>query len=375
MKIVIASDSFKESMTAFEACEAMKKGIHAVDSQVDCVCIPMSDGGEGTVDVLLESTHSKIQKVEVFNPFHEKISATYGVDSAGSAIIECAAVVGIDLIPVEKRNPTIALSTGLGEMLLDALEQGANQIIIGLGGSGTNDGGFGLLYALGTKFYDKNMNELPLSMESVLKIESMDLSEAISKLEKCKLIVASDVDNVYTGKQGATYVFGKQKGANKDQLDYLESCLCHLQEIIKRQYDIDLNQIEKTGSAGGLGGAFYLLGAKMMSGIEMVLNVTDFENKIKGADFIFTGEGSIDEQTINGKTISGISKLGKKYNIPVIAFAGRVSNGAQNLYDHGVTAMFSITNEAKSLEQALLDGTESLTSTTENVFKVIRHIK
>lgn len=374
MKIVIASDSFKESMTAFEACEAMKKGIHAVDSQVDCVCIPMSDGGEGTVDVLLESTHSKIQKVEVFNPFHEKISATYGVDSAGSAIIECAAVVGIDLIPVEKRNPTIALSTGLGEMLLDALEQGANQIIIGLGGSGTNDGGFGLLYALGTKFYDKNMNELPLSMESVLKIESMDLSEAISKLEKCKLIVASDVDNVYTGKQGATYVFGKQKGANKDQLDYLESCLCHLQEIIKRQYDIDLNQIEKTGSAGGLGGALYLLGAKMMSGIEMVLNVTDFENKIKGADFIFTGEGSIDEQTINGKTISGISKLGKKYNIPVIAFAGRVSNGAQNLYDHGVTAMFSITNEAKSLEQALLDGTESLTSTTENVFKVIKEL-
>lgn len=372
MKIVIASDSFKESMTAFEACEAMKKGIHAVDSQVDCVCIPMSDGGEGTVDVLLETTHSKIQKVEVFNPFHEKISATYGVDSAGSAIIECAAVVGIDLIPVEKRNPTIALSTGLGEMLLDALEQGANQIIIGLGGSGTNDGGFGLLYALGTKFYDKNMNELPLSMESILKIESMDLSEAISKLEKCKLIVASDVDNVYTGKQGATYVFGKQKGANKDQLDYLESCLCHLQEIIKRQYDIDLSQIEKTGSAGGLGGAFYLLGAKMMSGIEMVLNVTDFENKIKGADFIFTGEGSIDEQTINGKTISGISKLGKKYNIPVIAFAGRVSNGAQNLYDHGVTAMFSITNEAKSLEQALLDGTESLTSTTENVFKLIK---
>lgn len=372
MKIVIASDSFKESMTAFEACEAMKKGIHAVDSQVDCVCIPMSDGGEGTVDVLLETTHSKIQKVEVFNPFHEKISATYGVDSAGSAIIECAAVVGIDLIPVEKRNPTVALSTGLGEMLLDALEQGANQIIIGLGGSGTNDGGFGLLYALGTKFYDKNMNELPLSMESILKIESMDLSEVISKLEKCKLIVASDVDNVYTGKQGATYVFGKQKGANKDQLDYLESCLCHLQEIIKRQYDIDLSQIEKTGSAGGLGGAFYLLGAKMMSGIEMVLNVTDFENKIKGADFIFTGEGSIDEQTINGKTISGISKLGKKYNIPVIAFAGRVSNGAQNLYDHGVTAMFSITNEAKSLEQALLDGTESLTSTTENVFKLIK---
>lgn len=374
MKIVIASDSFKESMTAFEACEAMKKGIHAVDSQVDCVCIPMSDGGEGTVDVLLKTTQAKIQTVEVLNPFHEKISATYGVDSAGSAIIECAAVVGIDLIPVEKRNPTIALSTGLGEMLLDALEQGANQIIIGLGGSGTNDGGFGLLYALGTKFYDKNMNELPLSMESILKIESMDLSEAISKLEKCKLIVASDVDNVYTGKQGATYVFGKQKGANKDQLDYLESCLCHLQEIIKRQYDIDLSQIEKTGSAGGLGGAFYLLGAKMMSGIEMVLNVTDFENKIKGADFIFTGEGSIDEQTINGKTISGISKLGKKYNIPVIAFAGRVSNGAQNLYDHGVTAMFSITNEAKSLEQALLDGTESLTSTTENVFKLIKEL-
>lgn len=374
MKIVIASDSFKESMTAFEACEAMKKGIHAVDSQVDCVCIPMSDGGEGTVDVLLKTTHSKIRMVEVHNSFHEKISVSYGIDSTGSVIMECAAAVGIDLIPIEKRNPTIALSTGLGEMILDALEQGANQIIIGLGGSGTNDGGFGLLYALGAKFYDKNMNELPLSMDSVLKIESMDLSEAISKFEKCKLIVASDVDNVYTGNQGATYVFGRQKGASDSQLDYLESCLCHLQEIIKNQYGVDLSAIKKSGAAGGLGGALYLLGAKMMSGIEMVLNVTDFEDKIKGADFIFTGEGSIDEQTINGKTISGISKLGKKHNIPVIAFAGRVTKGAQNLYDHGVTAMFSITNEAKSLEQALLDGTDSLTSTTKNVFKLIKEL-
>lgn len=374
MKIVIASDSFKESMSAFEACEAIKKGIYAVDSQVDCISIPMSDGGEGTVDVLLETTHSKTRMVEVLNPFHEKIYASYGVDSNGSAIMECAAAVGIDLIPVEKRNPSVALSTGLGEMLLDALEQGANQIVIGLGGSGTNDGGFGLLCALGTKFYDKNMNELPLSMDSVLKIESMDLSEAISKLEKCKLIVASDVDNVYTGDQGATYVFGRQKGASDSQLDYLESCLCHLQEIIKNQYGIDLSAIKKSGAAGGLGGALYLLGAKMMSGIEMVLNVTDFEDKIKGADFIFTGEGSIDEQTINGKTISGISKLGKKHNIPVIAFAGRVTKGAQNLYDNGVTAMFSITNEAKSLKQALLDGTESLTSTTKNVFKLIKEV-
>lgn len=374
MKIVIASDSFKESMTAFEACEAMKKGIHAVDSQVDCVCIPMSDGGEGTVDVLLKTTHSKIRMVEVHNPFHEKISVSYGIDSNGSAIMECAAAVGIDLIPVEKRNPTVALSTGLGEMILDALKQGANQIVIGLGGSGTNDGGFGLLYALGTKFYDKNMNELPLSMDSVLKIESMDLSKAISKLEKCKLIVASDVDNVYTGNQGATYVFGRQKGASDSQLDYLESCLCHLQEIIKNQYGIDLSAIKKSGAAGGLGGALYLLGAKMMSGIEMVLNVTDFEDKIKGADFIFTGEGSIDEQTINGKTISGISKLGKKHNIPVIAFAGRVTKGAQNLYNHGVTAMFSITNEAKSLKQALIDGTDSLNYTTKNVFKLIKEL-
>ena len=374
MKIVIASDSFKESMSAFEACEAMKKGIHAVDSQVDCVCIPMSDGGEGTVDVLLKTTHSKIRMVEVHNPFHETITVSYGIDSTGSVIMECAAAVGIDLIPVEKRNPTIALSTGLGEMILDALEQGANQIVIGLGGSGTNDGGFGLLYALGTKFYDKNMNELPLSMESVLKIESMDLSEAISKLKKCKLIVASDVENVYTGVQGATYVFGRQKGASDSQLDYLEKYLCHFQEIIKNQYSVDLGVIKKSGAAGGLGGAFYLLGAEMMSGIEMVLNVTDFENKIKGADFIFTGEGSIDEQTINGKTISGISKLAKKHNIPVIAFAGRVTKGAQNLYDNGVTAMFSITNEAKTLKQALLDGTDSLTNTTKNTFKLIKEL-
>lgn len=156
MKIVIASDSFKESMTAFEACEAIKKGIQAVDSAVDCICIPMSDGGEGTVDVLLETTQAKIQTLDVHDPFNNTIHATYGINSTGLAVMECASTIGIDLIPIEKRNPTIALSTGLGEMLLDALKKGVKEIIVGLGGSGTNDGGFGLLYALGTKFYDKN---------------------------------------------------------------------------------------------------------------------------------------------------------------------------------------------------------------------------
>lgn len=369
MKIVIASDSFKESMTSIEACHAIEKGIKAVDPDINCLCLPMADGGEGTTEVLMSATNSTLYSLNTFNPFHEVINATYGMNKAGTAIMETASTCGIDLIPRELRDPTRALSTGLGEMIKDAVNKGAKEIIIGLGGSGTNDGGFGMLYALGAKFYDIYHKLLPLSFDSILKIESIDLSEI--NLNGCQIIAASDVDNVFTGPQGATYVFAQQKGASSSQQVYLEECLCHLQHIINYQYHIDLKTIAKTGSAGGIGGALYLLGAQMVSGIDMVLKVTEFEKHIQDASYIFTGEGSIDHQTIEGKTISGIARIAKKHNVPVIALAGKVTKEAENLNDIGVTAMFSITNEAKSLSQALKDGKEFLTFTTMNICKLI----
>lgn len=367
MKIVICPDSFKESMDAFEACQAMKNGIEKVDPTIECIVLPMADGGEGTSEVLINATGCHIQTVKVHNPFKEIIETNYGINQEGLCVMESASSCGIHLIPKERRNPTIGLSIGLGEMMLDALEKGAKEFIIGLGGTGTNDGGFGLLYALGTKFYDENNNILPCELSSILKIKTIDFSETKKKLEGISITVASDVDNVFTGNSGATYVFGPQKGANTEQLAYLESCLVHFNDCL----EVDLNTILKTGAAGGLGGAFYLLGANLSSGIDMVLKVVNFEEKIKDADYIFTGEGSIDSQTIHGKTISGILKKASLYHIPVIAFAGRITSDASNLYEIGLTAMFSITNEAKSLSQALLDGKESLEQTVSNVCRLI----
>lgn len=288
--------------------------------------------------------------------------------------MEVATTCGIDLISREQRNPTKGLSVGLGQMMKDAIHRGAKKIIIGLGGSGTNDGGYGMLCALGAQFYDKDKQLLPTEFTSIQKIERIDLSSVYQLLDRCEIVVASDVDNVFTGEQGATYVFGKQKGANQQQLDYLEQSLIHFQNVIFRQYHIQLNRIKKTGSAGGIGGALYLLGADMMSGIDLVMQVTEFEKHIQNADYIMTGEGSIDSQTIHGKTISGIAKIASQYNIPVIAFGGRVTEEAQNLYDIGVTAMFSITNEIKTLNQALLDGQKYLQITSKNVFRLLNKL-
>lgn len=371
-KIVIACDSFKESMSAIEACHAIEKGIKTVDPYVNCLCIPMADGGEGTTAVLMNALNAKFCSVVVKNPFLSDIEAFYGVNDEGVALMEVASTCGIDLIPREKRNPTKALSFGLGQMIQDALNKGVHKIIVGLGGSGTNDGGYGMLYALGAKFYDYENNELPLLVDSIQKIESMDLSQVFDKFKHCEIIVASDVDNVLTGQAGATYVFGKQKGSNDKQLAFLEESLVHFKNVIHEQFQIDLNQVKKTGAAGGLGGAFYLLGAKMTSGIDLVLDVTEFKKHIQDASYIMSGEGSIDSQTINGKTISGIAKLASQYQVPVIVFGGRVSENAKNLYDIGVTAMFSITNEAKTLQQALLDGKHTLETTASNVYRLIQ---
>lgn len=371
MKIVIACDSFKESMTAIEACHAVEKGIKAVDETIDCQCIPMADGGEGTTEVLMNATHANSRYIEVHNPFDEVIQTSYGISEDGSAIMEVASSCGLDLIPREKRNPTHALSVGLGEMIKDAICHQSKKIIIGLGGSGTNDGGFGMLYALGTQFFDENHQALPLEFSSLFQIYDIDISYTLDLLKDCELIVASDVDNVFAGPLGATYVFGTQKGASDKQLQYLEKSLVHFQTIIKEKLDIDLSEVKKSGAAGGIGGALYLLGAKMMSGIELVLQVTEFAKHIKDADYIVTGEGSIDAQTIQGKTISGIAKVAKRNNVSVIAFGGRVDKDASNLYDIGVSAMFSITNEVKTLPEALEDGDKSLRFTVENVIRLL----
>lgn len=370
-KIVVACDSFKESMSAIEACQAIEKGILKTKGDFTVKLIPMADGGEGTVDAISYVTDGQFKRVYVQGPLGNLTEAKYLLLQAQQiAFIEVAEACGLNLVPTDKRNPLKTSTYGVGEMILDAIKHQVRHIYLGLGGSSTNDGGLGLLRALQAKFYDNNGNEI-IAVNELLNLANIDLSKTKELLKNCEFTIMSDVDNEFIGENGATYVFGRQKGANSEELEILEKCLTTYNNIVKKQFNVDLKTIKKTGAAGGMGGAFYLLGASMKSGIETVLELTGFEEKIKDADYIVTGEGSIDFQTANGKTISGILKVARKYNIPVIAFAGRVATNIDVLYDLGLTAAFSITNEAKSLSQALIDGYESLWQTTYNVFRLI----
>lgn len=369
-KIIIAFDSFKESLTALEACQACLEGLQQHLDNYTYDLIPLGDGGEGTSEILKHALNCNEVIVDTYNPFMQPIQAKYTYNNVKKvAVIECASCVGIDLIAVEKRDPTKGLSYGLGIMIKDALNKGAKRIVLGLGGSGTNDGGYGMLHALGVKFYDQDKQELDLVLDNINHIASIDFSQAKMLLKDASLEIASDVDNPFIGPLGATYTFGPQKGSNQQQLEYLEKSLTHLSNIVNKQYNIDLSNINKTGAAGGLGGALYLIGGKLDSGIELVLDLVDFDKRIEGAAYIFTGEGSIDSQTINGKTISGVLKHSN--GVPVIALAGRIKD-ATNLYDIGLTSMFSITNEAKSLKQALDDGYDSLKDTSYNIARIIK---
>lgn len=373
--ILIACDSFKESMSAIEACHAIERGIKKSCSTLNTYIIPMADGGEGTCDVLANTIDGQIVTIDVCGPLKQRVQASYIYDNKNQiAIMEVAEACGLHLIPDNLRNPLKTTTYGVGEMIKDAIKKGAKSIYVGLGGSATNDGGLGMLNALGAKFTDENKEKI-FEVEQLKKLQNIDLDDVFSLIHKIQITILSDVHNPFIGENGATYVFSKQKGATLHQRDILEHCLTQYNEIVKQQYSIDLSTIQKTGAAGGLGGAFYLLNAHMTNGIDTVLKMTDFESYVQRCDLIFTGEGSIDFQTINGKTISGILNIARKYHKPVIAFAGRVTHDINELYESGLTACFSITNEAKSLECALKDGELSLEDTSFNVYQIIKNIK
>lgn len=370
-KVVIACDSFKESISALEAAQAIDRGLKSgFKEDVESVLIPLADGGEGTLTILHSVIGGNILSWPIVNHYHQKINCEYLVKNK-MAVVESAKAVGLDLVAPSLRNPVVATSYGLGLLLKHLMESGVEKIIVGLGGSGTNDGGLGMLVGLGAEIYDGTGVKLPLAIENILKITHIDFSGALDLVKNVEIIIANDVENPYIGSEGATYVFGPQKGATPLQLEYLESCLVHLNKIIDKELGLDLGAVRSTGAAGGLGGAFYLLGARMEKGIDLVLELTDFETKIQGVHYVFTGEGSIDSQTARGKTISGIAKITQKHQIPLIALAGKVDFNLEKLYQIGLTAAFSITNEPKSLEKALEDGAVALEFASRNIARIL----
>lgn len=371
-KIVIAPDSFKESLTAMEAADAIYKGLSKVIPNCDFKLIPMADGGEGTREVISKAKNGETIDVEITAPLGNKVIGKYGyIDKDKLAIIEVADGCGLHLVPMVKRNPEITTTYGVGELIIAALDRGARNFIVGLGGSATNDGGFGMLQALGVKGKDINGNEIPLGGAALIDLKSIDFSNIDTRIQGCNIRVACDVENPLIGNLGASNVFGRQKGASEGQVKSLDKALENYGNLVKEILGIDINNMNKAGAAGGLGGAFIMLNSKLEKGIDIVLECTGFENNIKDADYIFTGEGSIDSQTKYGKTISGIAKLSKKHNIKLIALGGRVTDDAEELHEIGVTAMFSIMDSAKSLEEALKDGYKSLVKVSKNIARII----
>lgn len=372
-KYVVAPDSFKESMTAKEVCDAMEKGIKEADSAAEVIKVPMADGGEGTVDSLVDATQGQRVIVEVTGPLGNKISAYYGILGNGTtAVIEMAKASGLEIVEKKKRNPMITTTFGTGELIRDALDHNVKEIIIGLGGSSTNDGGSGMAQALGEKLLDQNNHQIPFGGGNLDKLDKIDISNLDSRLQDVKIILASDVTNPLIGKDGASRVFGPQKGATPEMVEKLENNLQHYAKIVKRDLNKEVALVSGAGAAGGLGaGLIAFTTCEMRRGVDLAIEVTKLEEKIRDADYVFTGEGGTDFQTKFGKTPYGVAKLGKKYHKPVISLAGYLGEGIDSLYSEGFTAIFGIIPGACDLSTALKNGPSNVARTTENIVRLL----
>ena len=372
-KYVVAPDSFKESMTAKEVCDAMEKGIKEADSAAEVIKVPMADGGEGTVDSLVDATQGQRVIVEVTGPLGNKISAYYGILGNGTtAVIEMAKASGLEIVEKKKRNPMITTTFGTGELIRDALDHNVKEIIIGLGGSSTNDGGSGMAQALGAKLLDQNNHQIPFGGGNLDKLDKIDISNLDSRLQDVKIILASDVTNPLIGKDGASRVFGPQKGATPEMVEKLENNLQHYAKIVKRDLNKEVALVSGAGAAGGLGaGLIAFTTCEMRRGVDLAIEGTKLEEKIRDADYVFTGEGGTDFQTKFGKTPYGVAKLGKKYHKPVISLAGYLGEGIDSLYSEGFTAIFGIIPGACDLSTALKNGPSNVARTTENIVRLL----
>lgn len=375
MRILLAPDSFKESMTSIEAIEAMEKGIKKAIDNVEIIKVPMADGGEGITEALVTATNGKFIKVKVKDPLERSIISSFGILGDGkTAIIELAKASGLELLNKEERNPLITNTYGLGQLLKEALNYNVDNIIIGLGGSATNDCGMGMLEALGVNFYNKEGNLLKSSGENLEKINFIDLTSIDKRVFNVSIEVACDVNNPLYGEKGATYVFSKQKGADKKMMEILERGVINFNRVVKENLNFNMNSLAGAGAAGGTAGAIAaFLKGRLVAGGELVIKYTELEEKIKKADIIFTGEGSMDYQSKFGKTPVAVARLGKKYNKPVIAFVGKIGEGTEELYKEGITSVISIINEVTSLDKVLEKGKENLEKTVENIVRLLEN--
>ncbi|HFL3258347.1 TPA: glycerate kinase [Clostridioides difficile] len=379
MKILISIDSLKGSLSSIEAGNAIKKGILKVKEDAQVKILPLADGGEGTVDALVQGMNGKKETIEVTGPIAKKVDATYGLlKNTSTAIIEIAQASGLTLVPTELRNPLYTTTYGVGEIIKEAINKGYRNFIVGIGGSATNDAGIGMLQALGFEFYDKNNKLVGLGGKVLNEIRHIKIENRLKELDECKFKIACDVNNPLFGKNGAAYIYGSQKGATSEIIEKLDNGLRNFSKVVKNYLSKDVANVEGAGAAGGLGFAFLaFLNSKLESGIKIILEEIKLEEELKDADFVITGEGRLDNQTAMGKAPIGVAKLAKKYGVKVIGLAGATTEDAVKCNEEGIDAYFSIVNRAMTIEEAMDKATasENMTATTTQIFNLITSIQ
>ena len=375
MKVVVAIDSFKGSMSSLEAGESIKQGILKAKKDAKVEIRPLADGGEGTVEALSIGMGGKLINVEVTGPVGRKVNAVYGiVDSTKTAIIEMSQAAGITLVSGDEKNPLHTTTYGVGEMIKDAVKKGCRHFIVGIGGSATNDCGVGMLQALGYEFFDIDGKEVGYGAEGVRDIVKIEDKNVLKELPECTFRVACDVTNPLCGELGCSAVSGPQKGATKEMAKDMDAWLYSFSNLVKEKYQDADSTYPGCGAAGGLGYAFHnFTNSKMESGIQIVLDETRLEDYVKDADIVVTGEGRLDSQTVMGKAPVGVANIAKKYNKKVIAFSGSVTEDAGVCNEHGIDAFFPILRRIVTLEEAMQTDTakKNLTDTAEQVFRLL----
>lgn len=362
MKIIIAPDSFKGSMSAVDVAKSIEKGVKRVLPKCETLLLPVGDGGEGTLEVLIKATDGEIRTCRVKDPTGNIVDANYGVLGNGkTCVIEMSTASGLNLTTPGKREILKSSSYGTGELILNALNDGLRDFIITLGGSATNDGGLGMLSALGLKALDSSGNKLKSGGGDLSEIVSIDNTTFDNRIHECNFIIASDVQNPFIGSNGATKVFGPQKEANEEEIERLEKGMKNWADVIDKHTDIKIHQVAGAGAAGGLGGALHaFFPSEIKSGIDLIIDIINLDEHLQGANLVITGEGRVDKQTLFGKTPLGVAKRANEKNVPTIIIAGSVGEDIESLNEYGVIGVYSIINEPMNLSQAISNANKLL---------------
>lgn len=371
MKIVIAPDSFKESLSAAGVAQAIADGIHAVAPDAQTVCVPMADGGEGTLDAVLAVTGGERREMRVADALGRPRQAFWGWLPDQTGVIEMASAAGLEHVTPNERDPLRADTFGVGELLLAALDAGAKRIVLTAGGSATNDGGAGMLRALGMKFLDDDGRQLPAGGQALARLATIDDSRFDPRLAHVDVVVATDVRNPLCGANGASAIFGPQKGATPAMVQELDQALARLAQVTAHANGIDRQNDPGAGAAGGLGfAAMAWMNATTRPGVEVVAELAKLDDAIGEADLVFTGEGRMDAQTLQGKTPWGVMRIAQAHDVPVLALVGSLGEGYQQLYDAGLTAAFSLANGPMELELAVKDAAKLLTARSTDIMRL-----